>query len=326
MQLSASGDRPYSMGEAIVHKLLQSLFMAASLAAICASSALAQSKGGLIASDEGGASGYQHSMERSRFVVTGSDEKPRVVEEFGFSKVIGSNGVVATNLRNGLVVATQNDGLDKASSSGLAESRAEYLLSPEMHNDKVMEYFIAAGIPRDQVGGIHANTYLSGGAVGDEKLVIKVDGYASVLQRVVGGKFPVVESAAWARLDNDGKSISEWVYWPAIPARVIADARSLAELTTGSRRAEYLARLPAGLSTGVVVIHHSTAADEGPLEMLATYDVFDPQSSSSNGPEKMSMIQVQGQVPIVRHFDQEGIERRLPSERLNLGPPDPKLK
>jgi hypothetical protein len=48
----------------------------------------------------------------------------------------------------------------------------------------------------------------------------------------------------------------------------MADARSLEELTTGSRRAEYLARLPSGLSTGVVVIHHSTTADEGPLEVL----------------------------------------------------------
>ena len=60
-------------------------------------------------------------------------------------------------------------------------------------------------------------------------------------------QYPVVESVAWARLDNNGKSISEWVYWPAIPAKALADARLLQQKTTGPGKAEFLARLPAGL-------------------------------------------------------------------------------
>jgi hypothetical protein len=314
------------MGEAIMRTPSHSFSIAALFAAICAGSACAQAAGGIIASDKGGASGYQHSIERSQFVTGSSVEQLRPIEEFGFSKVVGRKGVFATNLRNGLVIATQNDGMDKSEAlPPQEEARAEHLRYPDKHNTMVMDYFIAAGIPRDQVGGIHANTYLSaGGASADALLVRKVDGYASVLERVVGDKFPVADSVAWARLDNDGKSVSEWVYWPAIPARAIADARLLEELTTGSRRAEYLARLPAGLPPGIVVIHHSSATDEGPFEALATYDVVDSRSVSTEGADKMS--KAPAGVAGVRHFDAEGVERRLPSERLNLGLPDPKAK
>jgi hypothetical protein len=42
-----------------------SLSIAALLGAICAGSTCAHSAEGMIASDEGGASGYQHSIERS---------------------------------------------------------------------------------------------------------------------------------------------------------------------------------------------------------------------------------------------------------------------
>jgi hypothetical protein len=312
----------------MIHAFSHSFSVAALLAAIWVGSAFAQAAEGTIASDEGGANGYQHSIERSRFVTGSSVDQLRPIEEFGFSKVVGPNGVFATNLRNGLVIATQNDGMDKSEALPQRdEARAEHLLNPDKHNAMVMDYFIAAGIPRDQVGGIHANTYLSASGAGEDAARrVKVDGYASVLERAVGGKFPVADSIAWARLDNDGKSISEWVYWPAIPAKALADARLLEELTTGPgpRRAEFLARLPAGLPPGIVVIHHSSATDEGPFEALATYDVIDNRGVSAEGADKMSKAPMD--ITVVRHFDAEGVERRLPSERLNLGVSDPQAK
>jgi hypothetical protein len=73
-----------------------------------------------------------------------------------------------------------------------------------------------------------------------------------------------------------------------------------------------------------VVIHHSSATDEGPFEVLATYDVLDVQSQPAGGVDKMSKAPVG--VAVIRHFDMEGVEQRLPSERLNLGLPDPKSK
>ena len=303
-----------------------SIALVAFFTAISVASSNAYAGSGLIAAEEGGANGYQHGVERTRFAAGRLNEQTRTVEEFGFSKVLGANGVIATNLRNGLVIATQNSATDKNTASTLQErANSSYPFSPEKHNEMVIEYFVAAGIPKEQIGGIHANTYLSGGGkVSNSATVRKVDGYASVLKRVVGNNFLVAESIAWARLDSEGKSTSEWVYWPAIPAKALADARRIEELTTGQRREEYLSRLPAGLVKGSTVIHHSAATDEGSFEALATYDVVERRDISPEGLEKISKAP-QGEV-IVRHFDAEGLERRLPSERFSLGVPDLRAK
>jgi hypothetical protein len=186
----------------------------------------------------------------------------------------------------------------------------------------VMDYFIAAGIPRSQIGSIQATTFLSAsGATKDAgPPKPKIDGYASVLERVVAGKFSVAESVAWARLDNDGRSITEWVYWPAIPAKTIAEANRLDEMATGARKDEYLKRLPAGLRTGNVVIHHSAA-----FESIATFDVLEVRGMPDQEAGNMSKKPSSG-MAIVRHFDAAGKERRLPSERLSLGESDPASK
>ena len=303
------------------------------LVTICAGSAVAQVREGVLASDEGGADGYQHSVERSRFVTGSTVDQMRPIEEYGFLKVVGPNGVFATNLRNGLTIATQNEEMDKSDTNEAThESKYAPLLDPEKQNAMVMEYFVAAGIPREQVGGVHANTDISAVGAGDDIMsaTVRVDGYTSILERVAGG-FPVPESIAWARLDNEGASIGEFVYWPAIPAKALADARLLNEMTTGPRTAEYMARLPANLPPGVVVIHHSAATDEGPFEALATYDVLDSRRAPDQSAENMSRPPSEGNtanmaVAVVRHFDVEGVERRLPYEQLTLGTPDPRSK
>jgi hypothetical protein len=301
--------------------------IAALIASTCLSSAGAQAADGIIASEKGGANGYQHSIERSRFVHVTPGESPRIVNEFGFAKVAGSAGVFATNTRTGLVIATPNGVLDKQVHMSTEATKAKYenLLDPDKHNSMVVQYFTSAGIPKDQIGHVHAVTSLSGGGIGEHAASIrKVDGYASVLSRVVGDDFPVAESVAWARLDDEGKSISEFVYWPAIPAKAIADARSLKERTTGAQRAEYLMRLPLEGSAGTVVIHHSPATDEGPFEALATYDVLDHPRTLEKSSDKVS--KAPAGIAVVRHFDVEGNERRLPSERFNLGLSDPRAK
>lgn len=204
---------------------------------ICAGSAIAQSPSpGLIASDEGGAVGYQHSLERSRFVTGATGAELRRVEEHGFSKVVGPDGVFATDLRNGLVVAVQSGGSDKGEGkAGDVEAKPGYVMDPDKHNKQVIDYFLAAGVPKDQIGGVHATTYLSssGSAQDVRPAPPKVDGYASVLERKIE-KYAVVDSVAWARMNEQGKVVSEWVYWPAIPAKALADAKRLEELAGSS--------------------------------------------------------------------------------------------
>jgi hypothetical protein len=236
------------MGEAMMRTLRHPFYIAALASWVCTGSYAQIAPSGSIAADDGGAPGYQHSVERSRFV-TGSSINQVLdpVREFGFSKVVGPNGVFATNIRNGLVIATQSGGMDKSEVGREQDAaKSEHLLDPNKHNAVVTDYFVTAGIPRNQIGSVHANTYLSAsGARDDPTPVPKVDGYASILERVLDNKFLVAESVAWARLDNEGQVVTEWVYWPAIPAKVLAEARRLEELTVGSRKEEFLARLPA---------------------------------------------------------------------------------
>jgi hypothetical protein len=303
------------------------LYMAILASLGCASLAVAQSPSpGLINSDDGGAPGYQHSLERSHFIPGPGAAELRRFQEHGFAKVVGPDGIFATDLRNGLVIATQAGGANKGEARAEVESKPAYVLDPNKHNDQVVTYFVTAGVPRDQIGGVHANTYLSSsGSMNDaQPAPVKVDGYASILERKIE-KYPVVDSVAWARMDQQGRVVSEWVYWPAIPAKVLADARRLEELVS-SGKAEFLARLPAGLPTGKVVIRHSSATEEGPFEVYASYDVLErkefslPLADTSQG--RAPVVSV-----VVRHFDVDGAELRLPQERRNMGadyPPKPK--
>jgi hypothetical protein len=310
-----------------MRKVSYAFSIATALAVMSPAAAWAQTIEGVIASDEGGAAGYRHSIERSRFATGSTVEQIRPVEEFGFLKVTGRNGVFATNMRNGLVIATRSDGMDKAGEAPQQyEGKAETVLTPEKHNAMVMDYFTGAGIPRNQVRGIHATTYLSASGPAKDAAALrpKIEGYASVLERVVADKYPVAESVAWARLDNEGKTITEWIYWPAIPAKAIAEARLLEEMMTGSRKDDYLRRLPAKAREGTVVIHHSSATDEGPVEAFATFDVVELLGTSDQDAGKMS--KAPSGPAIVRHFDAAGVERRLPSERLSLGATDPASK
>jgi hypothetical protein len=274
---------------------------------------------GLLRSDEGGAPGYQHSSERSRFMNGAQEAQKRRIEEHGFSKVIGPDGVFAVDLRNGLAVAVQSGGANKDDARAeTAEPSASNVMDPDKHNEQVFNYLVSAGIPKDQIGGVHANTYLSASGSGNEErpTVVKVDGYASILERKIGN-YPVVDSVAWARMDGEGKVLSEWVYWPAIPSKALEDARRLEEQVAPGKT-DFVARLPAGLPRGKVVIRHSSGVADGQFEAYASYDVLErtesllPAQDKNQAPARVTSV-------IVRHFDVRGEEMRLPQERRKNG-------
>ena len=84
--------------------------------------------------------------------------------------------------------------------------------------------------------------------------------------------------------------------------------------------------MPAGLPAGKVVIRHSSATEEGPFEVYASYDVLQRTESSVPLADK-SRGETRAVSAIVRHFDVDGAELRLPQERRNMGadfPPKPK--
>jgi hypothetical protein len=298
-------------------------------AAVAGSTIAQDTPAGLIATDQGGASGYQHGLERSQFITGGATEAElRRVEENGFLKVVGPNGVFATNRRNGLVIAVRGASGNKGEPiAGLDEAKEEYLLDPDKHNEQVKNYLLAAGVPKDQIGGVHATTSLSwSGSLKDLRSARpKIDGYATVLERIIDNKYRVVDSVAWARMNKQGEVVGEWLYWPAIPANVLADARRIEEYTRSSGKNAFLARLPAGLPPGNIVIRHSSATSEAPFEVFASYDVVERKPSSAAASMGNMSIAPPG-VAVVRHFDVDGMERRLPSEKLNTGKDYPEKK
>jgi hypothetical protein len=227
-----------------------------------------------------------------------------------------------------LVIAVQSGGSDKSEvKAGAVETKTGYVMDPDKHNKQVLDYFTAAGVPKDQIGGVHANTYLSSsGSTEDVRPAPpKVDGYASVLDRKIE-EYAVVDSVAWARMNEQGRVVSEWVYWPAIPAKAIADARRLDELVRTAGKTGFLDRLPAGLPSGKVVIRHSSATAEGPFEAFASYDVLEKRTSSGTAGGKTPSPPNSSVSVFVRHFDVEGVERHLPQERRNLGADYPPKK
>lgn len=271
---------------------------------------------GIIQSDKGGAVGYQHSLERSRFTTGATGGDLRRVKEGGFLKLVGPYGVFATDLHNGFVVAVQSGGSDKSEArAGNVVEKPGYIMDPDKHNKHVADYFLAAGVPKKQIGSIHANTYLSSSGSAQEVRPAPptVDGYATVIGRVIE-EYPVVDSVAWARMNERGEAVSEWVYWPAIPAKALAEARRLHEILSGPGKTRFVARLPAGLPEGKIVIRHSSATAQGSFEAFASYDVVDRRTFPESAASPSSRVSV-----IVRHFDVDGVERRLPQERRNLG-------
>ena len=266
---------------------------------------------GDIAADAGGAVGYQHGSKHSRFIV-GADGREK--SEFGFIKLVGSEGTFAVDATNGAVIAIPN------ARSTEQLKRVWYTLGAESHNRQVLDYFVAAGLARDQIGGVMAMSSLyASGAAGDSAAARpKIGGWQSVVQRVVND-VPVIDSVVWARMNDQGKVIGEWVYWPAIPAKAIGEARQLrATLSQQAERAAYLARLPRDLPLGNAVIRHSSATASAPFGVFASYDVVERRSSqdSTDAPRLEGRATT---ASIVRHFDIEGNERKLAQETGSKG-------
>lgn len=254
--------------------------------------------------------GYRHTAAKSRFFAGESPARVKRVEENGFVKYQGINGVLAIDEVTGLTVAVQSNSHNKASRLSNTAVDSTSLLEPEEHNKRVLDYFVHAGLPRNQVAEMHANTYLSASGPTSKAISLqpRVDGYASILSRKAGD-FIVPDSVAWARMNMKGKVLGEWVYWPPIPSKVIDDARRLNELLNGPDRREYLSKLPSVQKMGRVVIRHSSPFAGGAFESYASYDVVERTESPERGTA----------VAYVRHFGIDGQEIRLPQERRSLG-------
>ena len=101
---------------------------------------------------------------------------------------------------------------------------------------------------------------------------------------------------AWARFNAKDQLVRETVYWPAIPGQVLADAEALrTKLSDPAALAALEAHLPVGATGSRVVIRHRGMDNHrGSFGAAAVVDAVDGQ--------------------VVRHFDANGQEERLPWE------------
>jgi len=226
-------------------------------------------------------SGYVHRVEMSRFAIGPIIDS----REDGITqKLIGKQGVFATNPRTGFVAAIPN------ATSSLAAKPA--LMDADAHNAAVKSYFVSCGLPERQIGWVNVHGTVHTDV--DDRSKYVGDGYSTVLSRSIDGIF-VPESFAWARLSTDQQVIAESVYWPDVPVRVLNEAK---ELATVAGTPDYLTKLGADLASppGSVAIHHSVGFANS-ITFTVTYDVAIRGSSGAS-----------------RHFDGNGLAVTVPSD------------
>lgn len=273
---------------------------------------------GLTPARNGGVNGYQHGVEGSLFEIGAHSKR---IQQFGYVKHIGDEGVVAINLSNGSAFAIPN-----SNAPGLRS--APFGKSPGDHDGFVKAYFIKLGLPADQVARVRTMTMLEANGRSDEtkSTAPAVTAYYSVLERAVEG-ISVPDSFAWARVNAEGRVVGEGVYWPPLSGEVMAGARRLRDtLADPSRRSALASRIGGSGSESTVAIRHASAWIASSFEAFPCLDVpvmsravAGGSATASNAPDQsVPHASPTGEL-VVRHIDADGVERFLPQERRNLG-------
>lgn len=217
--------------------------------------------------------GYVHEFSRSKFRL---GKIVGYVSEFGMSKTVGEEGVFAIDERNGSALGVPNG-------DAPALAKKPLTLSAEDHNNRVVAYFEDAGIPKEQVSGVHVTTSMRGVAhqiddgvePGPNTEKGELEGFQSVLERSVEG-IPVPDSFAWARFDEDDEVVWENVHWPPISSDVVRAAHAFQTALANPQAVDAFVSA-AGLPVDTVprvVIRHSTFAVEGPVTAMASVDAY----------------------------------------------------
>lgn len=238
--------------------------------------------------------GYRHLPERSRFPVGASARSESVGP---VTRITGADGAYAT-FSNGATVASPHGGSQLLMLPFGTFSAAD-------HNDRVLKYFVAAGLPPEQVSGVHATTMMrTSGASGATGVASMKEpefvAYFSIVERSVAG-VRVQDSFAWARLAESGVSVWESVYWPDIPESTVTEADAFrATMSDDALRAKFLQKLPESARlNGGVSIRHTPFSSFRPFSTVVVYE---------------AMVKPENGKPSLRHFRPDGVEVRLAEE------------
>lgn len=198
---------------------------------------------------------------------------------------IGTRAAFSVNRRNGAKFLVP-------SSAGEAEANERpFIGSGEEHNQVARDFFLAHGLPSEQIGTVTAlasGTYVA--SEDNPRGTLVRTAYCSAVLRVIDG-VEIGDSLAVVRFDGDRNLVSLTVHWPELPKATIEEAKAF----------EMPAPLP---GAGRVIVHHTRAEEDEPLRTWVSYDV----AQGNN----------------LRSYDRNGIEiggttTRTPARRVRAG-------
>src|SRR5262249_1702015 len=146
-----------------------------------------------LASSKSEGAKYEHRVENSAFNLGGGAREER---QGPYLRMSGDNGSFTVDTVTGATLAVRN-----ASPTGMLPQPLTQ--NPDQHNSIVRDYLLGAGVPADEVSGIHVTTTMAGGgstAGGIQASQSRLLFYTTHLERSVGG-IPVEGSFAFAALD-----------------------------------------------------------------------------------------------------------------------------
>ena len=249
---------------------------------------------GTTAAQSGAYPGFVHEVSRSRFKIGSAPMLE--VDTPKFRRWRGDLGAWAIDLTNGWSMGIVN----------ADTPTGPYDLDEVAHGQQVRAYFVAAGLPEDQIRDVRTTYQVGGGGPVEESSSVTLQSINSILTRSLEG-VPVIESVAWAKMNRAGEVEMEYVFWPPIDKEVVARAAKFArKMADSEERAAFLAKLPGVLYKDAgVVIHHTDPSVHAPPTAYVSYDV-------TLAPEDYAAM---------RHFDIDGHEFRMPQELLHPGDP-----
>jgi hypothetical protein len=216
-----------------------------------------------------GLSGAVYDLAKSKFAF---GSKPVSTTEQGVTHWKGDQGALAI-WADGSELAGLNAGSPET-------DVADWSNDPDALAAHVRSYFVAMGVAECQI----ENSQVLGAT----------NGRTIALAREVDG-IPIAESQAGAHFNAHDLSTIEDFYWPALPANVIADARSFHDrLADPDELAMYKASLPDNAQgEGQVIIHHASAGSGSTEAPTVSYDVLIDRSTFSFRPDGQPIVGLQ---------------------------------
>lgn len=226
--------------------------------------------------------GAKWSLEKSRFAFGGTPVEDHPGHWTGPTGAGAGGGNFALFSLNG-------DSPDR--------NRPDFSADPEVMQTHVTEYLEGFGIQRCQIASSNVGASGGGGGPVGGPFTPAPSHLTISLTRAIDG-IVVSESNAYAMLDDEDKSTSESLFWPALTPEVIAAAKALrTRLADPATLAAYRAKFTNTYeyrTEGAVTIHHTLAFGDEPLKFWASYDTMTTGMMPVSFDEDGNLLEVGG--------------------------------